>query len=153
MGEHRRMAWALMLAIAVSSGRDMSGQIRLPGVAGVSFGRAERYKDTAGKEMCAIVEPVRLPAVFRGVTEVSYGVHLHPKTVKTASTQVIAPDGQGTLAREPCNAFTLVPGGFSQTLLGSTISRSDKKPLLPGTYTLRITVDGASQDMTFEIGR
>jgi hypothetical protein len=123
-----------------------------PGVTGVSFGKAQRYKDTSGKEMCAIVEPVADPPVFaRGVTEISYGVYLQPRVVKSASTQIVAPGGQGDLRREPCNVFTLVPGGFSQTQLGGTISRADRKPLLPGTYTLRIAVDGQLSEVPFAI--
>jgi hypothetical protein len=123
-----------------------------PGVTGVSFGKAQRYKDTSGKEMCAIVEPVADPPVFaRGVTEISYGVYLQPRVVKSASTQIVAPGGQGDLRREPCNVFTLVPGGFSQTQLGSTISRADRKPLLPGTYALRIAVDGQLSEVPFAI--
>jgi hypothetical protein len=118
----------------------------------VSFGTAQRYKDAAGKEMCAIAQALPDPPVFeRGVTEISYGVGLQPGVVKSASTQVIAPAEQGYLQRTPCNGFTLVKGGFSQTLLGSTIARLDKKPMQPGAYILRITVDGQTADAPFTI--
>ena len=101
--------------------------------------------------MCGIVQPLADPPVFeRGVMEISYGVHLQPRGVKSAATQVIAP-AQGDLQRSPCNAFTLVQGGFSQTQLGSTLSRLDKAPLQSGKYVLRITVDGQTADVSFTI--
>jgi hypothetical protein len=118
----------------------------------VSFGAAQRYKDTSGKEMCAIVKPLDPPVFPRGATAISYGVHLRPRVVKAASAQIVAPAGQ-ELRREPCNAFTLIERGFSQTLLGSTLSRLDGKPLVAGKYTLRVTVDGQSAEFPFEIGR
>jgi hypothetical protein len=121
------------------------------GVTGVSFGKAQRYKDAAGKEMCAIVEPAATPPSFnRGVTEISYGVALQPRTVKSAAARVIAPAGQ-ELRSVPCNVFTPVPGGFSQTQLGSTISRVDKQPLVSGVYRLRIIVDGQTAEITFAV--
>jgi hypothetical protein len=121
------------------------------GVAGVSFGSAQRYKDAAGKEMCAITEPVGNPPSFnRGVTEISYGVGLQPRTVKSAATRVVAPAGQ-ELRSVPCNVFTPVPGGFSQTQLGSTISRADKQPLVSGVYRLRIIVDGQTAEIAFVV--
>jgi hypothetical protein len=122
------------------------------GVTAVSFGTAQRYKDAAGKEMCAITQPLPDPPAFdRGFTEISYGVGLQPGVVKSASTQVIAPAEQGYLQRTPCNAFAPVKGGFSQTLLGSTIARLDKKPMQSGAYILRITVDGQTADVPFTI--
>ena len=151
MAELVRSARAMTLLLVMTYTHGAAAQTNLPGVAGVSFGKAHRYKGPGGKEMCGIVEPAPLPAIFRGVTEISYGVHLQARIVKSASTQVIAPAGQQPLVREPCNAFMLVPGGVSQTLLGSTISRADKKPLQPGTYTVRITVDGQTQDVLFEV--
>lgn len=54
-------------------------------------------------------------------------------------------------SRVPCNAFTLVKGGFSQTQLGSTLSRPDKAPLSSGTYSLRITIDGQTADVPFAV--
>ena len=91
------------------------------------------------------------PTFDRGVTEISYGVGLQPGAVKSASTQVIAPGEQGYLQRTPCNAFAPVKGGFSQTLLGSTIGRLDKQPMQSGTYILRVTVDGQTADVPFTI--
>jgi hypothetical protein len=120
------------------------------GVTGVSFGKAQRYKDAAGKEMCAIVEPRATNSFDRGVTEITYGVALQPRAVKTAATRVTAPAGQ-ELHSTPCNVFTPVKGGFSQTQLGSTISRVDKRPLVSGEYRLRITVDGQIADVPFSI--
>jgi hypothetical protein len=144
----------VVIVVSLCGILDAQSRVTLPGVAGVSFGKAQRYKDISGKEMCAISEPLPDPPVFaRGVTEVSYGVHLRPRSVKSASTQIVAPGSQGELHRAPCHVFTPVPGGFSQTQLGSTISRVDKKPLLSGTYTLRITVDGQSAEIQFAIGR
>ena len=127
--------------------------IALPeGVAGVFFGKAQRYRDASGKEMCAIVQPLAGPPAFeRGVTEISYGVQLQPRVVRSASTQVVAPPDQGRLQGIPCNIFTPVTGGFSQTQLGNTISRVDKAPLKSGAYTLRITVDGQTADLPFAI--
>jgi hypothetical protein len=122
-----------------------------PGVTGVSFGRGERFKDAAGKDMCAIVKPLPEPAAFeRGVTEISYGVALAPRVVKSAAARVIAPGGQELVAAS-CNIFTPVKGGFSQTQLGSTISRADKRPLLPGAYRVRITIDGHTAEIPFSV--
>jgi hypothetical protein len=125
--------------------------VTLPaGVRSVSFGQAQRYAG-AGKEMCAIVKPLPSPAVFeRGVTEISYAVELEPQVVKSASARVIAPAGQ-ELRAAGCNAFTPIKGGFSQTQLGSTLSRADKAPLRSGQYTLRITVDGQVAEVAFTI--
>jgi hypothetical protein len=141
--------------VLVCSGIVASAQPRvtLPaGVVDVSFGKATRYTDASGKAMCAIVDPVGEPPVFaHGISEISYGVQLQPRTVKSAATQVIAPPGQGELRRTPCHAFTLIKGGFSQTLLGSTIARVDGSPLKPGRYALRITVDGQTATVPFTI--
>lgn len=125
--------------------------VTLPaGVNSVSFGQAQRY-DSGGKEFCAIIKPLPSPIVFeRGVTEISYAVALEPRIVKTASARVIAPAGQELLA-SGCNAFTPIKGGFSQTQLGSTLSRADKAPLRSGQYTLRISVDGQTAEMAFTI--
>ena len=121
------------------------------GVTAVSFGKAQRYKDATGKEMCAIVDALAHPPSFdRGVTEISYGVALQPQTVKAAATRVVAPAGQ-ELRSMPCNIFSPVPRGFSQTQLGSTISRVDKQPLVSGAYRLHITVDGHTADVPFTI--
>jgi hypothetical protein len=127
--------------------------VTLPaGVKSVSFGQAQRYTGV-GKEMCAIVKPLPSPAVFeRGVTEISYAVELEPQVVKSASARVIAPAGQ-ELRAAGCNAFTPIKGGFSQTQLGSTLSRADRAPLRSGQYTLRITVDGQVAEIPFTIGR
>ena len=126
--------------------------VTLPaGVKSVSFGQAQRYGGT-GKEMCAIVRPLPSPVVFeRGVTEISYAVELEPRVVKSASARVIEPSGQ-ELTAAGCNLFTPVKGGFSQTQLGSTLSRADKGPLLPGRYLLRVTVDGQTAEIPFVIG-
>jgi hypothetical protein len=116
----------------------------------VSFGQAQRYGD-AGKELCAIVQPLPSPVVFeRGVTEISYTVELEPRIVRSASAQVVAPAGQ-ELRTDACNAYTPIKGGFSQTQLGSSISRVDKAPLRPGRYMLRITVDGQAAEVPFTI--
>lgn len=122
------------------------------GVKRVSFGQAQRYQG-AGKEMCAIVRPLASPPVFdRGVTEVTYAVELEPRAVKSAAARVVAPAGQ-ELRASGCNIFTPITGGFSQTQLGSTLSRTDNAPLLPGRYTLRVTVDGHTAEIPFDIGR
>ena len=127
--------------------------VSLPvGVKGVSFGQAQRYNGP-GKEMCAIVRPLASPPVFeRGVKEISYAVELEPRVVKSASARVVAPAGQ-ELRAAGCNIFTPIKGGFSQTQVGSTLSRTDNAPLLPGRYTLHITVDGQTAEIPFVIGR
>ena len=127
--------------------------IRLPaGVKGVSFGQAQRYNGP-GKEMCAIVRPLASPPVFeRGVKEISYAVELEPRVVKSASARVVAPAGQ-ELRAAGCNIFTPIKGGFSQTQVGSTLSRTDDAPLLPGRYTFHIAVDGQTAEIPFVIGR
>ena len=140
-----------VLVAAAFSASLQNAPVRLPGgVTGVSFGQAQRYR-AGGKEMCAIAEPLPHPAAFaRGVVEVAYAVQLEPLVVKSAAARVIAPAGQ-ELRAAACNALTPVKGGFSQTQLGSSIVRVDKGPLLPGQYTLRITVDGQVADVPFTI--
>ena len=127
--------------------------IRLPaGVKTVSFGQAQRYQG-AGKEMCAIVHPLASPPVFEtGVKEISYAIELEPRVVKSASARVVAPPRQ-ELRAAGCNIFTPIKGGFSQTQVGSTLSRTDNAPLLPGPYALRITVDGQTAEIPFAVGR
>jgi hypothetical protein len=103
--------------------------------------------------MCAIVRPLASPPVFEsGVTEISYAVELEPRVVKSASARVVAPAGQ-ELRAAGCNIFTPIKGGFSQTQVGSTLSRAGNAPLLPGRYTLRVTVDGHTTEIPFEIRR
>ena len=70
--------------------------------------------------------------------------------VPTGDGRIIAPGGQ-ELHAVGCNVFTPVKGGFSQTQLGNTLTRIDKAPLLSGRYTLRITVDGQTVEVTFTI--
>ena len=145
-----RVTVLIALTVATSS---QNAPIRLPdGVKSVSFGQAQRYTG-GGKEMCAIVRPLSSPALFeQGVTAVSYAVELEPRSVKSAAARVVAPAGQ-ELRAAGCNAYTPIKGGFSQTQLGSTISRLDKAPLQSGQYTLRITVDGQIVEIPFAIGR
>jgi len=147
------MVLATLLILVEVAASSQNAPIRLPGgVKSVSFGQAQRYGG-AGKQLCAIVQPLPSPAVFeRGVTEVSYAVELEPRIVKSASARVVAPGGQ-ELQAAGCNAFTPIKGGFSQTQLGSSVSRADKAPLRPGRYTLRITVDGQVAEIPFTIGR
>ena len=142
----------VLIALGVATS-PQSAPIRLPiGVKSVSFGQAQRYTG-AGKELCAIVQALPSPAVFEhGVAEVSYAVELEARSVKSASARVVAPAGQ-ELRAAGCNAYTPIKGGFSQTQLGSSISRVDKAPLLSGQYTLRITVDGQVVEIPFAIGR
>jgi hypothetical protein len=141
------VALAISLAMAALS---QNAPVRLPaGVKGVTFGTAHRYYGP-GKEMCAIVYPMPGGVFERGVTEISYAVELEPVKVKGAAARVVAPAGQ-ELRAVPCNIFTPIKGGFSQTQLGSTISRIDKAPLRSGQYTLRITVDGQTASVLFTI--
>jgi hypothetical protein len=138
----------ILLGLAASS---QNAPISLPsGVKSVSFGQAQRYGGV-GKKLCAIVQPLPSPAVFEsGVTEISYTVELEPRIVKSASARVVAPAGQ-ELRADGCNGYTPIKGGFSQTQLGSSISRVDKAPLRPGRYTLRISVDGQAAEVPFTI--
>lgn len=147
------MIIAVMVIALTSAMWRQAPSANLPaGVKSVSFGQAQRYQG-AGKEMCAIVRPLTGPPVFdRGVTEISYAVELEPRVVKSAAARVVAPAGQ-ELRATGCNIFTPIKGGFSQTQIGSTLSRTDNAPLLPGRYTLRVTVDGQTTDVPFEIGR
>jgi hypothetical protein len=140
----------LLIALRVAA-LSQNAAVTLPtGVKSVSFGQAQRY-DAGGKELCAVVTPLATPAVFeRGVTEVTYAVELEPRVVKSASARVVAPGGQ-ELRVAACNALTPIRGGFSQTQLGSSISRVDKAPLRSGQYTLRITVDGQTAEVPFSI--
>lgn len=142
------VTFLIALGITASS---QNAPVTLPtGVKSVSFGQAQRYTG-AGKELCAIVKPQPSPVVFeRGAAEISYAVELEPRTVKSASARVVAPAGQ-ELRAAPCNGFTPIKGGFSQTQLGSTLSRVDKAPLQAGRYTLRITVDGQAAEVPFTI--
>jgi hypothetical protein len=143
----------MLLAVALGIAAPPQTSPTLPaGVKAVSFGQAQRY-DAAGKELCAIVRPLAHPPVFeRGVLEIAYAVELEPIVVKSASARVVAPAGQ-ELRTSACNAFTPIKGGFSQTQLGSSISRADKAALLPGRYSLRITVDGQVAEIPFTVGR
>ena len=68
-----------------------------------------------------------------------------------AANRPRGPPGQGEFQRVPCHAFTPVAGGFSQTQLGSTLSRLDKAPLSSGTYFVRITIDGQTADVPFAV--
>jgi SAM-dependent methyltransferase len=146
-----KLAMAVMIVIA--AGSPMIAQGALPsGVVRVLFGAADRVRNSAGTETCRIAKPLSPPVTFeRGVTEISYAVELEPKIVKAAAAQLTAPPGQGALTAIACNVFTLVPGGFSQTQLGHTVSRADKKPLASGAYKLRITVDGQTADVRFTV--
>jgi hypothetical protein len=143
----------LVAAILISLGLSASSQhasLRLPaGVKSVAFGTAHRYYGP-GKEMCVVVYPMPGGVFERGVTEISYAVELEPQTVKSAAARVIAPGGQEIRAAA-CNVFMPIKGGFTQTQLGSTLSRVDKGSLRPGEYTLRITVDGQTAEVPFSI--
>lgn len=119
------------------------------GVKSVSFGTAHRYFGP-GKEMCVITYPMPGAVFERGITELSYAVELEPRTVTKASAQVIGQTPQ-PLRAVPCNVFTPMPGGFSQTQIGNTISRTDRAPLASGAYKLRISVDGQTADVPFTI--
>jgi hypothetical protein len=143
---------AFVLSLVHAAGAQ-NAPVTLPaGVRSVAFGQAQRYQGV-GKEMCAIVKPLATPPVFeRGVMEISYAVELEPRVVKSAAARVVAPAGQ-ELRALACNAFTPIKGGFSQTQVGSTLSRVDNAPLVPGRYTLRITVDGQTAEIPFVIGR
>jgi hypothetical protein len=145
------MVWAALLTLMRVAALSQNAPVSLPaGVKSISFGQAQRYEG-AGKQLCAIVQPLPRPAVFeRGVTEISYAVELEPRIVKSASARVVAPAGQ-ELQAAGCNAFLPIKGGFSQTQLGSSISRVDRAPLRPGQYTLRITVDGQVAEVPFTI--
>ena len=127
-----------VLVLALTPLADAQTRVTLPkGVRSVSFGTAHRYFGP-GKEMCVIVLPLPGAAFERGTTELSYAVELEPRTVKKASAQVVGTTPQ-QLRSVACNVFTPVPGGFSQTQIGNTMSRIDKAPLASGQYTLRIT--------------
>ena len=141
-----------MLAVALCLPGMLSGQARvtLPkGVKSVAFGTAHRYFGP-GKEMCAIAYPLPSAVFDAGITELSYAVELEAKTVKQAAVQVIGDSAQ-QLRSVPCNVWTPVRGGFSQTQIGNTISRIDKAPLAPGQYKLRIVVDGQTAEVPFSI--
>jgi hypothetical protein len=145
-----RKALILVVASTLQATLIAQPKVTLPkGVVRVSFGTAHRYFGP-GKEICVVVYPLPNAVFERGITELTYAVELEPKIVKRASAQVIgsSPD---QLRSVPCNVFTPIPGGFSQTQIGSTISRIDKGPLASGQYTLRITVDGQSADVPFSI--
>jgi hypothetical protein len=143
-------ALTLVLLLAPACIAGAQPKVTLPkGVVRVSFGTAHRYFGP-GKEMCVVVYPSPTAVFKRGITELTYAVELEPKAVKQASAHVVG-DAPQPLRSVPCNVFTPVPGGFSQTQIGSTIFRIDKGPLAPGQYTLRITVDGQSADVPFSI--
>ena len=154
MGEKLLLVTMVVAALVVSlssAAQSQNAPVTLPaGVKAVWLGQAQRYKG-AGKEMCTIVKPLPRPFAFEnGVTDITYAVELEPQTVKSASARVIAPAGQ-ELRAVACNMFTPIKNGFSQTQLGSTLSRADKAPLVAGRYTLRITVDGQTVEIPFTI--
>jgi hypothetical protein len=141
-------AAAILFSLAFAASQN--APVTLPaGVKSVAFGTAHRYYGP-GKEMCVVVYPMPGGIFERGVTEISYAVELEPQTVKSAAARVIAPAGQEIRAAA-CNVFMPIKGGFTQTQLGSTLSRVDKAPLRPGQYTLRITVDGQTAEVPFSI--
>ncbi len=141
---------ALLLAIAAVASVGSQPQVTLPrGVKSVAFGTAHRYYGP-GKEMCVITFPMPSAIFEHGITELSYAVELEPRTVKKASASIVGELPQ-PLRSVPCNVFLPVRGGFSQTQIGSTISRADKAPLARGRYTLRIAVDGQTADIPFTI--
>ena len=150
-GKRMDIAPATLLTLLAAAASSQNAPVSLPaGVKSVWFGQAQRY-DVGGKALCAVVKPLPRPPIFeRGVTEISYAVELQPRVVKSASARVIAPGAQ-ELRAVACNGFTPVKGGFSQTQLGSSISRLDKAPLSSGKYTLRITVDGQVAEIPFAI--
>jgi len=140
----------LIVFVALVAIADAQPRVTLPkGVTHVSFGTAHRYFGP-GKESCVVVYPVPGAVFERGVTELTYAVELEAKIVKQASATVMGASAQ-PLRSVPCNVFTPIPGGFSQTQIGSTISRVDKGPLPSGQYTLRIVVDGQTADVPFTI--
>jgi hypothetical protein len=140
----------LILVLGLTTIGEAQTRVTLPkGVKSVAFGTAHRYFGP-GKEACVIVYPLPSAAFDRGTTELTYAVELEPLTVKKAFAQLMT-DAQQPLTSVPCNVFTPVRGGFSQTQIGNTISRTDKAPLASGRYTLRITVDGQSVDVPFSI--
>jgi hypothetical protein len=140
------LVWLLLVEAAVAQGA------LPPGVTRVSFGAAQRTKNSAGTETCRVPQPLSEPVSFNGgVTEITYAVELEPKVVKSASAQLVAPAGQGALSAVPCNVFTLIPGGFSQTQLGNTVSRVDKKPFAAGVYKVRVTIDRVSAEIAFTV--
>ncbi len=117
---------------ALTTFADAQPRVTLPkGVKSVSFGTAHRYFGP-GKEMCVIVFPLPGAVFERGITELSYAVELEPRTVKKASAQRDRRHAAAACASVACNVFTPVPGGFSQTQIGNTISRADKAPLASG---------------------
>ncbi len=142
-----KVALAVVLAVELAS-----AQTGVPaGATRVLFGVARRTTNSSGTETCRIPQPLAAPATFeRGVNEITYAVELQ-LTVKSASAQLVAPPGQGALTAVPCNVFTLVPRGFSQTQIGNTVSRADKKPLASGTYKVRVTIDGQSAEIPFTV--
>jgi hypothetical protein len=142
---------AIVIAFGLAgSPQNASNARTLPkGVRSVTFGTAHRYYGP-GKEMCVVAYPMPGGVFERGVAEISYAVELEPLIVKQAAARVTARSPQ-PLRSVPCNVFTPVRGGFSQTQLGSTISRIDKAPLESGTYTLRIEVDGQIAEVPFII--
>jgi hypothetical protein len=149
----RKPGKLVMALVILLSGSLLFAQSALPaGVVRVSFGAAHRETNSVGTEACRIPKPLASPATFeRGAVEITYTVELAPRVVKAAAAEMTAPSGQGTLTATPCNVFTLVPGGFSQTQLGNTVSRADKKPLASGSYKVRLTVDGQTAEIPFTV--
>ncbi len=140
----------IVAAVVGAATGDAQTRVTLPrGVTRVSFGTAHRYFGP-GKEMCVIVHPLPSAVFERGTTELSFAVELEAQTVKKASAQVTGATPQ-PLRSVPCNVFTPIRGGFSQTQIGSTISRVDNAPLASGEYRLRIVVDGETAEVPFSI--
>ena len=148
------VTFLMVLGMVLSSQHTLAARqkpaVTLPaGVKSVTFGTAHRYYGP-GKEMCVITYPMPGGVFEQGVTEISYAIELEPRVVKSASARVVAPAGQ-ELSAAGCNVFTPIRGGFSQTQLGNTLSRADKRPLVSGRYILRITVDGQTAEVPFSI--
>ncbi len=127
-----RVFLVIVLALTPLAGAQTG--VSLPrGVKSVAFGTAHRYFGP-GKEMCVIVYPLPSAMFAQGVTELTYAVELEPRTVKQAS----GASGRRFASATALDSLQRVhtgTGGFSQTQIGNTISRSDKKPLAPGRFT------------------
>ena len=143
----------LVMVALLLTGVIVAAQSALPpGVTSITFGEAVRTKDSTGLETCRVAKPVEPPVFRKGTTQITYAVELEPLTVKSASAQLITmPPQQSSLVGPACNIFSLVRGGFSQTQIGNTISRADNAPLAAGVYTLRVTVDGRTTEVSFTV--
>lgn len=143
---------AMMIAILSQSGTAVA-QASLPlGVKRILLGQAVTTKDPAKGMTCTIPKPLSDPVRFEaGVTEIAYVVEVDPGAARQVKTSIIGDVGTTATKGSNCNAYSICAGSICQTQFGSSLSRSDGRPLKPGSYTLSVDLNGQNIKVPFSI--